>query len=368
MNIKKNIKRVLLLLLWLVLGSGVVALLIAAVGVKNRKTCKGLQISISGVKKFYFLNKLEIIKIIGKGGADKPEGKTIAGFNLHELEALLERNIWVADAELFFDNNLLLHVNIIEKEPVARIFTTDGHSFYIDSSRNRLPLSDKIYVKIPVFTGYPAGKNRLPSLDNLLLENIKVVSIQILTDPFWMAQIAQVAITPDKNFEMIPTVGSHVIQFGNGDSCVSKFRRLFDFYSQVLSKVGFDKYSRISVQYSNQVVGTKKGSVGKIDSVQALKNINKMIEEGRKVYEDSNYFPEVTLLEISRPDSTSQKMYRGHADTPVHKKQVVKVAAKKSGMPLMKEVPPLIAPKKGTGQFQSERQTPKAVMKKEEIE
>ncbi len=61
----------------------------------------------------------------------------------------------------FFDNNMVLHAKISEREPVARIFTITGGSFYIDSSAHRMPLSDKMNVRIPVFTGFPTDKSKL---------------------------------------------------------------------------------------------------------------------------------------------------------------------------------------------------------------
>lgn len=67
----------------------------------------------------------------------------------------------------------------------------------------------------------------------------------------------------------------------------SKFRRLFIFYRQVLSHKGFDKYNRLNIQYEKQVIGTRKVAMTRIDSVQALKNIQKMIEESKRIMEDS---------------------------------------------------------------------------------
>ena len=109
----------------------------------------------------------------------------------------------------------------------------------------------------------------------------------ILSHPFWMAQIGQIDITPDRTFEMIPVVGKHVIVFGDGRDYEQKFHRLFLFYQQVGAQVGLDKYSIINVAFNNQVVATKKGTTGKIDSLQALKNIQKLIESSKQLPYDT---------------------------------------------------------------------------------
>ena len=59
---------------------------------------------------------------------------------------------------MWFDNRNVLHVEVYEREPIARIFTTAGNSFYIDSTERKLPLSDKMSARVPVFTGFPDKK------------------------------------------------------------------------------------------------------------------------------------------------------------------------------------------------------------------
>lgn len=306
MTIKKHIRKILFTACWLLLGAGVAVLLVAAVGIKNHKACKAVDIRIYGVEDFYFLDEKDVNHIIAEAGIVTPIGKSIETFNLLRLEAMLEKNVWVKDAQLFFDNNLVLHINIAEREPVARMFTANGYSFYIDSSGFRMPLSSKMTVKLPVFTGFPSDRLALNSGDSLLLEQIKKVSRFIFNNNFWMAQIAQVDITPDRRFMMVPTIGNHVIEFGDGENYESKFRRLFAFYSQVLNRVGFDKYSKVSVQYDGQVIGTKKGLMPKIDSLKALKNIQNMISETMKITEDSVFTPaETYTAEWKKADTAS---------------------------------------------------------------
>ena len=60
---------------------------------------------------------------------NKITGMPVTSFNLFELEQMLERNTWIEEAELYFDNKDILYVTVIEKVPVARIFTTEDNSF-----------------------------------------------------------------------------------------------------------------------------------------------------------------------------------------------------------------------------------------------
>jgi cell division protein FtsQ len=273
-----HIKKIFIISLWIVAGVGVMALLIAAIRIKREKICKGYEIDIHNAKNGKgFLDKKNVVAILTGNGKETLKGKSTRTVELQKLEALLERDKWIKDAELFFDNNQVLQVKITERKPVARVFTVNGNSFYIDSTCERLPLSDKVSAKVPVFTGFPSGKSVLKPVDKLLLEQIKNVSGFIIKDPFWMAQISQVDISQDRAFEIIPTIGNHIIEFGDGNNCDQKFKRLFIFYSQVLSKTGMERYARINVQYEKQIIGVRNAYLSKTDSMKFVKSVEYLI-------------------------------------------------------------------------------------------
>lgn len=288
MKVNRHIRKMLFIGLWSIIGGGVVVLLVAAIRNRKDKTCAGYEISMAGNGGQWFMNKKEVVDILTGNGAVSLKGRSLKRFDLRSMEERLQRNVWIRDAELFFDNNEVLQVKIEEREPIARIFTATGNSFYIDSSCERLPLSDKVSARLPVFTGFPTDKPRVGKADSLLLQHIKQVSLFIQHDPFWMAQIAQTDILPDRRFEMIPMVGNHVIEFGDGTDYDKKFGRLLQFYRLVLSKTGMDVYERVNVQYDRQVIGVKKGGyISRIDSVQAVRSVQNLIASAQTALIDS---------------------------------------------------------------------------------
>jgi len=267
-------------------------LLVAAIGRRNHERCKDYVISIDGAQKNLFINENDIRKLLNSNTGGKIKDKPIADFNLRILEEQLEKNPWVQDANLYFDNQDVLHVTVTEKEPVARIFTNAGRSFYIDSSAKQMPLSTIMSAKVPVFTNFP-DKKFLSDKDSMLLNDVRKTAWFILNDSFWMAQTEQIDINENRAFEMIPTVGNHVVRLGNGDDIDKKFHRLFVFYQQVLSKTGFERYNVIDVQYAGQVIGTKE-KISKVDSIQLKKNIEKLLEEERRMQQDTTFAMPVT--------------------------------------------------------------------------
>jgi cell division protein FtsQ len=277
-------------------------LLIAAIGRKHHELCRELQVNLRGEGNSFFLDAKEVEHLLMAATGGSLKGQPISSINLHQLEQALENNVWIKNAELYFTSQDVLHVNVTERKPVARIFNTGTGSFYIDSLGRKMPLCERVTARVPVFTGFP-DKKTLSTKDSALLQDISTVARFIFHDPFWMAQVSQVDIDEERNFEMIPVVGDHIVRLGNAEDIEQKFHRLFVFYQQVLSKTGFDKYKILDVQYSGQVVASKQGNNTKVDSVQLRKNVEKLLKEAQESDQDINAAPPLTDAPVAIPDS-----------------------------------------------------------------
>ena len=286
-----SIKKILLAILWVTIGAGTSVLLVAAIKKKDGAKCKDVEIKISGIENSdgpKFVDEADILTTIQQVSNGNPKGKAIGSFNLMKIETELEKSKWVKHAELFFDNNDILKVNLQEREPVARVFTTGNNSFYIDTALAMLPLSDKFSARLPVFTGFPSDNIVLSAGDSSLLDEVKTISIAVQKDSFRMAMIDQVDITPQRTFEMIPKIGNQLIVFGDATDAEDKFNKLELFYKEVMVKTGWNKYSIINVQYKNQVVAKRRGAEDiTADSVRTLQIMQQLAANAAKQAEDS---------------------------------------------------------------------------------
>ncbi|MCW3092661.1 MAG: hypothetical protein JWP81_3730 [Ferruginibacter sp.] len=278
----------LLFTLWSIIGAGTIVLLVAAIQKKDANKCIGIDITIKGVSNNFFVDKNDILNTIAEIAEEQPVGKPVGSFNLKAMEAALQKNTWIKTAQLFFDNNERLQVNVMEREPVARVFSTGGTTFYIDSSVAMLPLSDKFSARLPVFTGFPSDKKVLVKADSNLLRDIVTISEALQVNPFDMAMIDQVDITPLRTFEMIPKFGNTIIVLGDAKNVFEKLDKLRLFYKQVVVKAGWNKYSEINLQYSNQVVARRKGAEDvKADSLKTLQLMQIIAENAERMAGDS---------------------------------------------------------------------------------
>ncbi len=256
MNLKT--KKIVTQVVWILIGIGTIVLFGAALQGKNQKLCSDIRIEIVGADEHLFIDEKDIVQAINANATIL--NQPIATINLRKIEASLENTPWVKNAELYIDNNQILQIKIVERQPIARIFTINGHSFYLDSVGVNLPLSDKLSARVPMFTGFRNNVDSLNAADTVLIKSIVKLGKYIVADSFFMAQTAQIDITPQNNFEIIPTIGNHIITFGTVENMDKKFAKLLSFYKNAWVQNGVDTYEKLDVRFSNQVIGIKKGT------------------------------------------------------------------------------------------------------------
>jgi cell division protein FtsQ len=237
----------------------------ASIQRKNNKKCSAIKIEITGAEKHMFIDEKDVLDLLLVNGPI--QGTMIRSLSLRKMETLVEQNKWVKNAEMFFDNNQVLQINIEERQPVARMFQTDGSSFYLDTAAVVLPLSNKLSVRVPVFTGFQKESIR----DTPLIQQIIDLSTYIGADSFFNAQIAQIDIREDKRFELIPLIGDHRIVFGDATELTAKFKKLKAFYQTAWLQNGMNTYETLDLQYKNQLVAVKRGTAkAEADSAAAM--------------------------------------------------------------------------------------------------
>lgn len=339
-------KKILTISLWSLLAVATCTLLIAAMQKKDEKKCSGINIEINGAHNLVFVDKKDIVKVLQVNGTEK--GKAVEAIDLQKIEATLSKNAWVKKAELFFDNKQVLHVTVEEREPIARIFTMQGSSYYIDSSCKRLPLSDELSARVPMFTSFPSDKKVLSKPDSTVLQDVKKIAQYISKDSFWLAQIAQVDITAQGTYEITPVLGNQVIRIGNAENLDTKFAKLLGFYKQVWSKTGFEKYEVIDVQYEGQIVAAKRGTTNiNIDTSKAMMQMGNAMQQMKQAMNDTAF-----SINISKPETIVKQ---DSAKQIVEKKDKVK-------KPVVKEKQP--ATNKKTEKPAANKKQPKAILNK----
>ena len=62
----------------------------------------------------------------------------------------------------------------------------------------------------------------------------------------------------NKEIELIPRVGNHIILLGSEEEMEAKFEKLMLFYKKGVQQTGWNQYSIINLKYKNQLVCVKR--------------------------------------------------------------------------------------------------------------
>ena len=300
---------------WLLVIGGISTLLVAANRKEKSHVCRDILIGIKGNEGKFYVEKEDVLKLMDRTAGNSLLQQDVTAINLRRLEDGLKTNPWIKNAELYFDSKDALHVFVEEREPIARVFTIAGNSFYMDSSGARMPLLDKMSIRVPVVTGFTSAR-KFNAADSTILEQTKQVVQFIYGNEFWNAQVGQIDITTERKFELIPVIGNHIIKLGAGENVGEKLNKLYVFYKQVMSKVGFNKYAALDVQYNGQVIAIKKEPASPIDSIQLQKNIQELMNKASMQNIEEDMLPaQNTKTDSTVSTSTAQ-------DNPVSTKTI----------------------------------------------
>ena len=276
----KNWKQIVGKVLWSIAGALLVLLFIISWKAKEEKKCTSVNVELVGESTVaLFMDEQEILEIIHEKGI-KP-GLPIGAVNLNALEKNFQSIKWIKHAEMFLDNQQALQIKIEQRIPIARVFTASGSSFYIDKEGQRLPLKQLTVLRLPVFTGFLSDQEKMSAPDSLLLKDILHFTKAIKEDSFFMAQIAQINIASNGDFEMVPSLGDHLVLIGSAENIEEKLNNLYSFYKQVWVQSGVNAYQVLDCRFEHQIVALKKGmqpiqfsgSMMHLDSLENFDNV-----------------------------------------------------------------------------------------------
>lgn len=210
--------------------------------------CENLNIQVDTQGDLFFVNA-DMIQGMIEEKEDSILGKRYQDINIYLLEEFLDAHPNVKKAELYLTIDGDLCVDVKQRKPLVRIFEQDA-SYYLDEHYERFSLSDRYSARVLQVYWSEMTASRKETLDVLM----KLIA----EDAFLKAQITAVAFDEDDEIMIFPRVGNHKILMGEARDLDKKFENLKVFYKRGLEKVGWDRYTQISLKFENQVVCTKR--------------------------------------------------------------------------------------------------------------
>lgn len=264
-----NIKKAKHIVPWILICLYVVVMLSFIAAKRKSVPCKEVAVQIMDQNDNLFVEEIDIVSMLD----DKSErimGAPIEQINVNRMEELLQMHPSIKEANVHRNFDGVLNIEIQQRTPIMRIVDKNRESYYIDKEGALMPLSNKYAAHVLVVSGNMkepyAQRRHLDLMDpsSLTEENkgtrlfdLFELAKYIQGDDFWNAQIEQIYVGKN-GVELVPRVGTHIIQFGSIENYKIKFRNLVALYDQGLTKVGWNKYKTINLKYHNQVICTKR--------------------------------------------------------------------------------------------------------------
>ncbi len=252
MKFKFNIKRELKIGAALVV---LVAIIAFAERSQSNASIKDITIKVENVTDNHFMDEEDVIKLI-KLNKDNLKGASLDKINLKDVEKKIRMNPYVEDAELYSDLKGNLVVKAELRRPIARIVRSDGPDAYIAEDGTIMPTSEKFTSRVVLISGAYTPQLLKKTNVNQLEEGKQLIEMinLIRDDEFWAAQVAQLDIDKKGRITIFPQVGDEEIKFGKPENVEAKFKKLMIFYKEILPRMGWNKYSKVNLEYDGQIV------------------------------------------------------------------------------------------------------------------
>lgn len=255
-------KRIINITSWIV-GVAGLSLLVGFIESEHKKiTCKSLDVSIDYRHADPLISEDELNVIIYKA-FDSLVGKKLTDINSAEIENYINQIDYVESAEVYSTIKGKMKIKLTQRDPILRVITKSNENYYIDKSGHLMPVKMGFSSRELIANGY-IHENYSDTLNASLFEHSPILnqlfqlSTYINNDSFLKAQIEQIYVTKNGEYELVPKVGRHLILFGDIYNMENKFNKLKVFYDQGIKKSGWAKYKKINLKYENQVVCEKK--------------------------------------------------------------------------------------------------------------
>jgi cell division protein FtsQ len=232
---------------------GLIAYLAIAVTAFNRqpnqRTCKDIELVISDSAYAGFITKEELKANLQRKGL-YPIGKKMDQISTKTLEQELAKNPLIGQVECYKTPGDKVCVEVTQRVPVLRVMSDNGDNYYIDNTGRIMPPEAKCVAHRAIATGKIEK--------SFAMKELYKFGVFLQNNKFWDAQIEQIHVLPDQTVELVPRVGDQIVYLGSLEHFERKLQRLKLFYEKALNQVGWNKYSRINLEFDNQIICTKR--------------------------------------------------------------------------------------------------------------
>lgn len=216
-------------------------------GGRDKSRCTSVAMLVTDSAHAGFITEAEVRKILEKNRL-YPVGREMDSIDSQLIETTLQKNPFISKAVCYKTPGGRVNVAVTQRLPLLRVMNAAGDDYYMDEKGYVMRPMNYV-ADIAVVTGHADR--------NFTRKYLVPIGMELRDNPFWDRQIEQINVTEDKEVELVPRVGDQIIHLGAPTDISKKLANLRKFYERVLPVVGWNKYSRIDLEFENQIICTK---------------------------------------------------------------------------------------------------------------
>lgn len=237
----------ILKILYGVLGASVFVALVAFEHLSEEKIrITDIDIMLEQPKNQLFLSKEDILQVITNED-DSLFYRPLSAINSTMLEEKLEKQPFIAEAEVFSTLDGLLSVRVKQKEAVARVIQT-SRQHYIDAEGRPFPTTQGYSAFVPILTG---------ATDSIKVHNAFATLTTFNSRPYFENYVAEIHCNTNGTLAIVPLKGRHRVILGTPADLENKLIKLEAFYRTVVTPKNLPTWKTLNVAYKDQLVSTK---------------------------------------------------------------------------------------------------------------
>lgn len=200
---------------------------------------------------------------------DTVNNTEIAMIPLDSVRNYLKTIPWAVstEADLSLENNLV--VNVVECQPIMRVFNKNGKSVYIDADGIIYPTSNDCVRHLPIGNGnldFPVVTNTSSSVydekyKNTDLWEVYSVMKSVLDNSYTNCCVKQVYRGKNGDYELAMNNVNQKVILGLPENVDLKLKNLQYFFEKMQGNPDLELYCKVNFNFENQVVCTKKNKV-----------------------------------------------------------------------------------------------------------
>lgn len=244
----------------ILIAIGIISIMIIAILQMQSRQCEKILVKIHHEGSDPTVTQEDIIHMFQDAGVSII-GEEIKEIDKGLLSGIIARNPFIEKINKVFFAGTTLIIDIQLRELLLRVFPEEGVPYFMDKSGFLLPYSLKVKDNLLVANGAISETykdNCQVDTMETILHSLHTVAKILNDDDFYSAQFRQIHVTARHQLELIPSVGKHIVLFGDEKSAGEKLFNLKETYKNALVYMDMDQYALLDVRFKNRVVARRK--------------------------------------------------------------------------------------------------------------